>query len=240
MKDNNYFVCCGWMINRLGLSGNELTAYAVLYGFSQDGESLFTGSIKYLSDAIGVSERRTRDVIDRLIAGGHVEKVSSVKNGVTFCEYRVNAEEVANVRGYDETSDGMTNRPTFRTKRPSAHDETSYNNIDDINRDIIEEKEKSEKEKSPKRFIKPTLEEVRTRINEMGYHVDAEAFIAHYESNGWRVGANPMKDWRAALVTWEKKETNKKESYGANSKYTSNTAPRKRVNTDWSKDRSTI
>ena len=53
-------------------------------------------------------------------------------------------------------------------------------------------------------FIKPTLEEVTKYIHERGYLVDSEVFMAHYESNGWRVGKNPMKCWRSAVVTWGK------------------------------------
>ncbi len=55
---------------------------------------------------------------------------------------------------------------------------------------------------------RPTLEEVQAYIAEKGYSVDAESFIAFYESNGWKVGKNPMKSWRAALVTWQKRNAN--------------------------------
>ena len=58
-----------------------------------------------------------------------------------------------------------------------------------------------------KGFQKPTLSELQHYIREKGYHVDAEAFIAFYESNGWKVGKNPMKSWQSALVTWEKRES---------------------------------
>lgn len=54
----------------------------------------------------------------------------------------------------------------------------------------------------------PTLEEVQAYVTEKGYSVDAESFIAFYESNGWKVGKNPMKSWRAALVTWQKRNAN--------------------------------
>ena len=63
------------------------------------------------------------------------------------------------------------------------------------------EKKKAARKPMPR----PTLEEVKACIAERGYHVDAEAFIAFYESNGWKVGKNPMKSWRSALVTWEKR-----------------------------------
>ena len=55
---------------------------------------------------------------------------------------------------------------------------------------------------------RPTLEEIQACIAERGYNVDAELFMNHYESNGWKVGKNPMKSWRAALVTWQKRNAN--------------------------------
>lgn len=84
--------------------------------------------------------------------------------------------------------------------------------------DISKEKKSKEKEskdisnierenaKSAKRFCPPTLQEVQSYIQEKGYSIDAEAFIAFYESNGWMVGKNKMKDWRMAIVTWAKRD----------------------------------
>ncbi len=63
-----------------------------------------------------------------------------------------------------------------------------------------------DKEKSQKRFVPPTLEEVQAYIVEKGYSVDAESFIAFYQSKNWYVGKNKMKDWKAAIVTWQKRE----------------------------------
>ena len=55
----------------------------------------------------------------------------------------------------------------------------------------------------PKKFVPPTEEEVRDYVREKGYHFNPEQFVPHYESKGWRVGKEPMKDWRAACRTWE-------------------------------------
>ena len=60
-----------------------------------------------------------------------------------------------------------------------------------------------------KRFTPPTLEQVNQRISEMGYTLDGERFFYYYESNGWRVGKNPMKDWHQALAGWQSREGNK-------------------------------
>ncbi len=58
---------------------------------------------------------------------------------------------------------------------------------------------------SSKRFVKPTLEEIRSYCAERKNSVNAENFFDFYESNGWKVGKNQMKDWRASVRTWEKK-----------------------------------
>ncbi|SFH98502.1 hypothetical protein [Planctomicrobium piriforme] len=55
-----------------------------------------------------------------------------------------------------------------------------------------------------KKFTPPTVEEVARYCAERNNEVDAEAFVSHYQSNGWKVGKNPMKDWKAAVITWEK------------------------------------
>ena len=55
-----------------------------------------------------------------------------------------------------------------------------------------------------KRFKKPTVEEVSDYCIERNNSVNPESFIDFYESNGWKVGKNPMKDWKACVRTWEK------------------------------------
>ncbi len=55
-----------------------------------------------------------------------------------------------------------------------------------------------------KRFNKPTLEEVKSYCLDRKNSVDYEKFVDHYEANGWKVGRNSMKDWKAAVRTWEK------------------------------------
>lgn len=59
---------------------------------------------------------------------------------------------------------------------------------------------------TPKRFIKPTLEEVTAYCKERKNNVDPQRFIDFYESKGWKVGNQPMKDWKACVRTWEKRE----------------------------------
>lgn len=60
-----------------------------------------------------------------------------------------------------------------------------------------------------KSFEKPTLEEVETYCKERKNNINAEKFIDYYDSNGWKVGKNSMKDWKAAIRTWEQNEKEK-------------------------------
>jgi len=57
------------------------------------------------------------------------------------------------------------------------------------------------------RFSKPTLEEVSAYCQERSNRIDARQFLDYYEANGWKVGRNPMRNWRAAVRTWERHET---------------------------------
>ena len=68
----------------------------------------------------------------------------------------------------------------------------------DKDKDIVKAKVKV------KRFTKPTIEEVVDYCNERNNDVDAEKFYDYYSSNGWKVGKNSMKDWKASVRTWEK------------------------------------
>lgn len=57
------------------------------------------------------------------------------------------------------------------------------------------------------RFIPPTLEDVRGYCQEQGYSMDPAAFMDYFTANGWKVGGKaPMRDWRAAVRSWERRE----------------------------------
>lgn len=63
-----------------------------------------------------------------------------------------------------------------------------------------------QQESKAKRFSRPSVDEVRAYCSERGNAVNAESFVDFYESKGWKVGNSPMKDWRAAVRTWEKRD----------------------------------
>ena len=64
-------------------------------------------------------------------------------------------------------------------------------------------------EKPSPKFTPPSLEEVQTFCREHGHQIDPQRFIDYYTANGWKVGRNPMKDWKAAVRTWSKNEVSR-------------------------------
>lgn len=87
-------------------------------------------------------------------------------------------------------------------------------NVKDNNTSINNNKEiDNNKLLSTKKFIKPTVEEIKKYCEERNNNIDAEEFYDFYESKGWKIGKSTMKDWKASIRTWErndKKTTNKK------------------------------
>jgi len=82
-------------------------------------------------------------------------------------------------------------------------------------RNPIQSESESESEKEdtradkPRRFTRPTVEEIRAFCHERRSSVDAQRFFDFYEAKGWRVGNQPMKDWKAAVRTWESRDNAK-------------------------------
>lgn len=93
--------------------------------------------------------------------------------------------------------------------------ETLCNDID-IDKDIDIEIDKENNKR--KNFKKPSLEEVKQYCLERNNNINSENFIDYYDANGWKVGKNPMKDWRAAVRTWERRNVNVKSNTRTNNR----------------------
>lgn len=90
MNNENYIVIQGFMVNELGLKGNELLAYAIIYGFSQVKGQKFTGSLSYLEKWLNTSRQTVVNTLKSLIEKGLIEKTEKIINNVKFCEYSIN------------------------------------------------------------------------------------------------------------------------------------------------------
>lgn len=87
LGNRNYISIQSWMVKELNLTGNDLICYALIYGFSQDGQSEFNGSLSYIAEWLNTSRQTARLIIKRLVDNGVIEKRDTVINGVKFCRY---------------------------------------------------------------------------------------------------------------------------------------------------------
>lgn len=95
-------------------------------------------------------------------------------------------------------------------KRPALlqcnGDVTKCNTEKEKEKELDTEIESIRGKPAPKRFAPPTIDEVKAYCAERKNTVDAEHWFSYYEANGWMVGRNKMKDWKASVRTWEKND----------------------------------
>ncbi len=138
MSNDNYCVIFGWMCNGLNLNSNELLVYAVIYGFSQDGESRFYGGRGFLARTLNISKPTVDKALKSLCDKGFIHRVITERNGVVFHEYYADLQVVNNL--YHPEEDNDTNKdslysnkvilPNNKDSLPSNKD--SLPNIKDI------------------------------------------------------------------------------------------------------------
>ena len=129
VKDDNFFLVSGWMINRLNLRGTALHVFAIIYGFSQDGEGSFTGSLQYLMDFTNTTSKHTvLKALKDLVDSGYIIKLENTINGVKFCTYKTAPLVHKLHRGGAEIALGGSAETA-----PGGGAETAPNNKDNIN-----------------------------------------------------------------------------------------------------------
>lgn len=170
-------------------------------------------NIKGLSTCLSISQDRVRKAINILEGMGYIVRRAIHENG--------------RLQGWDYIIYGNAVDESERSHAGFSLDEiqtcpkldNTENGQDNIN--ILEDNKHTDIDKhinkttnnntGATRFVKPSLDEVKAYCDERLSKVDPEQFFAYYEANGWKVGKNPMKDWKAAFRYWEKSEKERKE-----------------------------
>ena len=129
MKSNNYVVIQGWMCNELELNGNDLLVFALIYGFSQDGESEFEGSRSYIAETFNISKPTVDKALNNLISKGLIEK-RTYSDSIHANKYRVDLEVVKNLYGGSKEN-------LLGGSKESLLNNTNNINIEDNNSIII-------------------------------------------------------------------------------------------------------
>ena len=99
IRDENFYTVLGWMLNVLELKGNELIIFAVIYSFSQDGESEFTGSLSYLQAFANIKSHNTvAGILKSLTDRQMIVRRDYVNGNVKRVAYRANMEYVEKMK----------------------------------------------------------------------------------------------------------------------------------------------
>lgn len=97
MKNNQFYVVQGWMLNELGLTGNELVCYATIYGFCQDGESVFKGTATYIAECVGCTREYATKLLKLLTEKQYIIKYN--QEGTNIPAYNINWDLLRNFTG---------------------------------------------------------------------------------------------------------------------------------------------
>ena len=204
-----YVVVQDFMFKNLGLKSSELLIYAIIFGVCQTGQPYRNG-ISYLMYWTNCTKQGVIKILKSLVDKGHIIKNEYKINNIKYCEY------YATILGKQSLPLGVKSLPPSKQSLPPQKDtqpnyinnniynyNSSNNNIEEI-KEI--ENNKLFSSKKERNFTKPTLEEIRQYLYETNSSIDAEYFYNYYESNGWKVGKNSMKNWKACIKTWERKQ----------------------------------
>lgn len=160
----------------------------------------FTVSNARLNELIKSTEKTSIAARDKLISA----KLIEYQRGKKHAPGKYKMLSACDLLEHKSWKNSSTTSSTTSSISSSIYSSTtsSHNKTKDIDKDI---KEKDSK----KKFTPPTVEEVREYCFERKNSVDAEKFVNYYSSNGWMVGRNKMKDWKASVRTWERNNFDK-------------------------------
>ena len=157
---------------------------------SEEGSTKVKEGTEEGTSKVDQGKSKVESKVDTKVEEGRSKVESKVKEGTTKVESKV-----------EEGTEEGTSKVDPQKSKVNGGDNRGGKAPKTIRQEDLER----EGEKAT-RFSPPSLDEVRDEVERLGYAVDPERFIAHYESNGWRVGPNKMKSWKSALVTWHKRQ----------------------------------
>lgn len=217
IKDTSHYIVEGWMLTRLGLKGLSLQIYAIIYGFSQGNQGCFYGSIQYLMDFTGSTDRGVRKALNELQLKGFICKRNVGYNKPIYNAIVPDFNIENNSSDDAELSSSLMGNsvPHMRNSVPHDAELSSDNNKDiiNINNQVRQTREKPA-DCPPK---KPTLEDIQKYVEEHKLKIDPVKFYEKNEERGWITKTGkPIKRWKSILWSWaEKEQTNKPRADGA-------------------------
>lgn len=178
----------------------------------------FTREVPYTEQMLATEFNRplasVQMALDMFERFGMIEVIDDVLRISNWEKYQ-NVDRLEEIREYNRIAKQKSRekqRLLASVNDKSMTSQRCHETEEDIEEDKDKEKEKY-KEKAvtetvtttkTNRFAPPSVDDVRTYCEERSNNIDAEQFVDYYESKGWMIGKNKMKDWKAAVRTWER------------------------------------
>ena len=162
------------------LSWNEKILLMEIDSFTTKGHECYISN-QYIAELLGVTERSASRILSHLLESGLIRVVK-----------------------FDGRKRYVESTICFHAERTQMSMQGGQSSPHTDNNEYINNN--SLYKRGSSRFQKPSLEEIRQYCINRGNQVDPEQFFNFYESKGWMVGRSHMKDWRASVRTWEKRE----------------------------------
>ena len=203
VKDENYINIQGFMVTKLGLKGNELLIYAIIYGFSQTEDQVFNGSLQYLADWTNSTKQGVTKNLKSLVDKGYIVKEDKYINSVKFCEYyTTKLDTVLNKVEYPMQQSLTGYATKFNRGMQQSLTNNLNNNINNKLNNIIELKDSIPYEEITKYLnevagtnyrasSKKTQQLIRARINE-GFTLEDFRVVIEKKTREW-INDNKMK-----------------------------------------------
>ena len=174
----------------------------LLESIDHEGELRFSETIPYNAEMLATITNTNVDIVRAAM------KVFSEFGMVEILEDKtIFMNEIQKLIGSAVDNDNANRQRRYREAKKAAMLPDRYTSVTKNNESKRIEIEKDiEIEKKRTRFAPPSLKDVTAYIREKSYNVDPEAFIDFYTSKGWKVGNQAMKDWKAAVRNWNRRD----------------------------------
>lgn len=215
---------------RLSLAARGLLVF--LLSMSDDWQF----SVNGLAKQLGIGRNKIIGLVKELQAAGYISIKKETRQGGKFSGAAWTIRETPENRSPEnQTTENGTAVKTVvpKTVVPlTGVRKTGLLRNTNIKKDqnIEVPKSSSTTTRTREKFTPPTLEQVKAYCQERNNNVDPQRWLDHYTSNGWKVGRNPMKDWKAAVRTWERSGFNDKPKRPADHPGQSQAAEQSKIN----------
>ena len=194
-KKDNYTCIDNQVFKDHSLSMKAKGLLAQIYSLPENWEY----SVRGLSTLFSDGREAVNNALQELIDHGYIVRTQKTNQFGKFDGYEYDIYETpqTKVAGNPFTENPLTEKPITENSTQLNTKESNTKELNTNGMDIYGKPKSS-------RFVPPSVDEVRAYCQERNNLVDPEKFVDYYTARGWKIGKNSMKDWRAAVRTWER------------------------------------